>query len=515
MAKAAKHRHPLTKLRSLTPWHTQASMATAMGVEPSVVSQIESRKQRLSMRQASRLRELAGVDDTELLRGDQAALRTLEGKPYSAGSYAAWAESPRRKAEAWQRTSHELDLLDDWMRLLCDAALTVSPEKLIEARDLFTSGLDRVTSRLGLTGALNDMLVPWQICELAGGDSAWWKRQDPNDRIRMGWSAALSLPPRLPVTLSIQSAPVWHPGALPPGAAAPNRELFPPACAILSTDAGGDAAAGAFIESLCREHAIHPQQGRPLRHEPSASWQVFFSEVDGRHWPRAGLQTNPAAATAAARQSMAAAWYAGGLSGLFLFSTGAEMEPLVNECAELARSLPAVPIVLVLVSRQKQPVLPEALRAACAAILILPTPGLERMAERVWQSPGRGDTLAGAIMAAFAAPLRYGSATAPPLDLPSLLRACAPGQTCPVIRAGAWPLKACAARSKPPHPPAFLMAGLCRLAVKEKLITEATAAVALVIRAFECPGSAGILLQSNGRVSLAVHEAAVALSWQS
>ena len=184
----AKARHPLARLRTLTPWRTQALLAAALGVEPGAVSRIESGRQRLTARLALRLREQAGLDDTELLRGTQARLLTLEGKPYGPQSYEAWATSPRRLAEAWQRTSHELDLLDDWMRLICDAAASVSPATLIEARDLFTAGLDRVQAKLGLTTALNDLLVPWQTCELAAGDALFGQRTPvgmrwPNDSV--------------------------------------------------------------------------------------------------------------------------------------------------------------------------------------------------------------------------------------------------------------------------------------------------------------------------------------------
>jgi len=455
-----KSRHPLRTLRAATPHGTQAAFAAFLGVPVAAVQAVESGRARLSPRIAARIKEMTGADDVELLRGADGAAVTLEGKRYTLRDFEAWQDSPGQAAERARRKTQERLHHERWTVLAAVARHGGEPE---------------------------EVLRPWQTCELASAAVRDWKRLPEHTQRLTGWSPALTAGAAVPsarLTLSVQTAPVWNPAAAPPGLSAANAELFPPCYFTVAAGSGGCRMAAAYWRMVCSEHGVDAESGARLHESPTGSWRGFFRARPGgceAHAVFAGLNAHETAALAgglfppggvlsgggADAQAEEALRFmqehsedAGSPAGILLFASleGGTASALGSGLlARLRAQFPALPIfvigVLPLSGVSSVVAAPwhlalahQALRRHASAALLFSNEQLLTQAARDWHLPSPGYAEANLLIAeclcALTAPLRFGGTDAPPLDLRALL-GCFPAEAPPpVLSAECRPLAA-------------------------------------------------------------------------
>ena len=183
-------KHPLRIIRDATPCASAAEFAQLLGVPAAAVTAAERGKSAPTARLAALVHEATGADPAALLAG---RALTLQGRRYTAESFAAWQHSPAQKSERARREAQQRAHADGW-------------------RAHFR-GTDPATP--AQIAAAEDTLVPWQTCEFASAPApAWRKMPEPLQRLT-GWSPALPFSSRTRLTLAVQSAPAWDPDAPP------------------------------------------------------------------------------------------------------------------------------------------------------------------------------------------------------------------------------------------------------------------------------------------------------------
>lgn len=458
-----KPKHPLRQLRAATPYATQAAFAAFLEVPVSVVKAVEVGRARLSVRLAARVRELTGADDVELLRGAEGTAVTLSGRRYTAEAFSAWQGSAGQGEDRMRREDQQRAWREAWQRLARQA---------------------EVFDGAGEPMEIDDFLVPWQSCEFASADARDWRNLPASQQRLTGWSPHLPLPPRVRLTLSVQSAPVWNPGGTPPGFVAANAELFPPCYFTVAAGSGGCRMAAAFWKAMCREHAIHPDTGRPVHEAPTGNWRGFFRSHPQRCEPHAvfaGLDPDEAAdwrgglfsaggiLRGRAGDEMAEETLsfirehsedAGSPAGILLFASleGGTASPLGSLLLEKLRArFPSVPVMVigVLPVSGVSPVLAAPLHIALAmqgirrhasAAVLFSNDHLLAQAQKFWGLPSPGYDAANLLIAecltALTAPLRFGGTDAPPVDLAEIIGCFPPGTDgrMPVLTGQCWPL---------------------------------------------------------------------------
>ena len=460
-----KAKHPLRQLRAATPHGTQSAFAGFLGVPVSVIQAVEGGRARLTPRLAARVRELTGADDVELLRGADGVAVTVAGRRYTAEAFAAWQGSAGQGQDRVRREDQERAWREGWRRLACQA----------EGRE-------------GEVGqfAVDDFLVPWQSCEFASADARDWKNLPASLQRLTGWSPGLALPPRVRLTLAVQSAPVWNPEGAPPGFAAANAELFPPCYFTVAAGSGGCRMAAAFWKAMCREHAIHSDTGQPLHETPTGNWRGFFRSLPDRCEPHAvfaGLDLDDAAdwrGELFSRGGILCGRAGGGMAdetlrfieehsedagspaGILLFASleGGTASLLGSLLLERLRTrFPSVPVMVIGVlpvsGVSPEPAAPlhialamQAIRRHAGAALLFSNDHLLAQAQKFWglRSPGYAEAnlLIAECLAALTAPLRFGGTDAPPVDLAEIIACFPPGVdgAMPLLTAQCWPLAA-------------------------------------------------------------------------
>lgn len=474
--------HPLRAIRAATSCPTQAAFARLIGVATPTVQAIENGKLKLTPKLAARIREATGADEAELLKGAKGKPRAAGGGAYSREFFDRWQEERILKVQTDGSEKIEQARIDGWLSFLLEAARAKSPEALPAARRLMAEAVDHVRQRLDLTDAVHDRLTPWQNAEIASMEAAQWKKAGVPLQERCGWDAAMKLPPKLKLTLSLQTVPRWDVEKPPPGMGASNVELFPPCYFTVAAGRGGCELASAFWRTLCREHAVDPGNGRAARDYPSGSWQGFFrrtgdpgrercvphavfcdldpqsvqavSQRHGELFHPGGLiaaKTGSGNSFAAARgregQKLAAEVQqfmerqsedAGSPSGILVFlslegGTGSGLGTLIME--QLRARYPAVPVLVVAILP------PEgtghvvtgpyntclALRTIfkeASLVLLVDNASAQGAAEDDWKLKNAGlaeaDLVVAEALAALTTPMRFAGAEAPPLDLPRL-----------------------------------------------------------------------------------------------
>ncbi len=528
-----KPKHPLRALRAATPHRTQAAFAAWLGVPVAAVQAVERGSARMTPRLAVRLREMTGADDVELRRDDGRAL-TLEGRRYTEQAFAQWQGSAAQEEERRRREALERSYAAAWQR---------------HARDAGLAAVHHAAERQ----AVEDTFVSWQTCEIASAPVREWKRLPEARKCALGWPGATALPPDTKVTLAVQAAPVWQPEAAPPGAAASNADLFPPCYFSVAAGSGGCRMAAAFWQSVCREHGICPESGRPRHGEPTGSWRGFFRRAGERCEPHAvfaGLEETE-------RQETGGLYAQGGVlsggagdvltnqalqfmeehsedagspAGILLFASleGGTASALSSELlARLRTQFPAMAILVigvlplpgvssVVTAPWHLALALQAIRRHATAALLFSNEQLLASAARDWQLPAPGYAEANQLIAeclgALTAPLRFGGSDAPPLDLRTLLAGFA-DESMPLLTASCRPLAALADRRLKTIPLPWLMERAIRLAG-----SAAVPALGAFLRLRLQPGGPWVqreappAVQLSGRTGTGLHESAVVVA---
>ena len=385
--------------------------------------------------------------------------------------------------------------------------------------------------------------MPWQTCEFASADARDWKRLTPSQQRLAGWSPELALPPRTRLSLTVQAAPPWNPDVAPPGLAAANAELFPPCYFTVAAGSGGCRMAAAFWNSVCREHAVDPDNGRPLHVSPTGNWRGFFRSRAGHCEPHAvfaGLEADEAGAwrgglfsaggilCGGAGETMAQATLqfiedhsedAGSPAGILLFvslegGTASALGMLLLE--RLRARFPSVPVLAtaVLPVSGVSPVVTaplhialalQAIRRHAGAALLLSNDQLLAQARKFWgmAAPGydEANLLIAECLAALTAPLRFGGTDAPPVDLAEVIGCFEPGSPglTPAFTGQCWPLAALTDRRLKTIKLSWLVQRALRTAQN---FTRNAAVVAVCLRVRLLPGAEFVTSDHSPAVSL-------------
>ncbi len=520
-----KPKHPLRQLRAATPFGTQAAFAAFIGVPVGVLQALELGRGRLTSKLASRVRELTGADEIELLRGAGGAAATLSGRRYTAEAFAAWQGSAAQAEDRARRAGQEQAWREGWQKLACGEA------------------------------APYGALVPWQTCEFGSAEARAWKAMAPAQQRLTGWSAELSLPPRTRLTLAVQAAPPWNLEAPPPGLAAANAELFPPCYFTVAAGSGGCRMANTFWQAVCREHAVNSSDGQPIHESPTGNWRGFFRSQSGRCEPHAvftglepdeagnmenGLFSGGGILCGRAGEDMAQATLsfieahsedAGSPAGIFLFAsleggTASTLGSLLLE--RLRERFPSAPVMIIAVLPVSgvSPVVGaplhialamQAIRRHAGAALLFSNDHLLGQARKFWgmDSPGyhEANLLIAECLTAITASLRFGGTDVPPVDLAEIiacLQPCDAGRL-PVITGYCWPLAVLADRRLKTITLPWLMQRTLRAASS---LTREAASVMLCLRVHLLAGGEFIInddppaVDLTGRIGPGLHESA-------
>ncbi len=492
MPRPAKISHPLREIRAATPHASQAAFAKLVGVSTPTIQLIENGRLRMTPRLASRIREVTGASDSELIKGSAGRPRTIDGHAYTAEFFASWQERRQEqgRGDALQTVAH----LETWQRFLLEAARqTASPHAFHTAKTLIAEGLDTIRQKLNLVDAINDFLIPYQVVATHTAEVSQWKKGQSPAMQRLGFDHKLPLPAKSRLTLSLQASPSWAPHEAPPQPQTANIELFPPGYFVIALGQGGCQMADAWWRTLCREHGISPEDGIPIKDAPTGCWQAFFRPVrqeNGRfrYVPRSVFGDLTPDALNALGERGSGLYHSGGMlagdsSSGNVFGGGPVGSAVVDEvlaflhrltddaggpagifllqsleggagsglgCLILDRlrvEMPSVPIVTAgilphpSVSHNVTGPYNAALALAGAShlanlTLLLDNETLMNCAEKTWKLPRSGysevNLLAAEMLCAFTAPLRFSSPEASPLPLSDYLPTLT-GSTAPAV----------------------------------------------------------------------------------
>ncbi len=547
----APPRHPLLILRAATACPTQAAFADLLGVPVEVIQSVESGKAGMTPRLAARIRECTGADDLELLRGKEGRAMNLCGRRYDAASYTAWNGSPRQKAECWKQEIARTARAAGW-RQYREAALAGGT---LQEGERVEPGEAEITD-------IEDFLIPWQRCEFASAPAGAWKRVPEALREAVGWAPELRLSPTTRLTLSVQTAPVWNPGAAPPGSSAANTDLFPPCYFTVAAGSAGCRVAAAYWRTVCREHAIDPDTGHPVAGSPAGNWRGFFRDQGTRCEPHAVfagmdeeerecLQNGPCApesilcgpaddALADSTLSFIARHSAdaGSPAGILLFVSleGATASTLSTSLLTRLRArYPAMPVLVVgvlpLAGVSQVVAAPwhtalamRAIRQHAGTALLFSNELLLSQAGRIWEIPRPGyhdvNLLIAECLSALTAPLRFGGTDSHPVDLATILAGFpATGEKEPsVVTAQTWPLAALTDGRLKTHTLPRLVKNALTAAGRPPLSAPDGPGLGVLIRARFLPGPEWITAEAppeiklTGRAFPGLHESATVIS---